>query len=201
MSSPQSGGTEMGGTEKGRTEPGPPTAAQDGPVARRRPRWPGRLLRGTALVLVATAVLLVSGVLPVQAIRIPTDSMTPTISPGDHLLLDKRAATDPVVGDVVVVSDPFGDGLIVKRVVAVGGDSIGFEDGILVRNGRPVDEPYTTDFLDGVYYGPDVVPPGQLYLLGDNRFDSEDSRNFGPVPADTVVGRVVGRLFPSPGRL
>ena len=50
----------------------------------------------------------------------------------------------------------------------------------------------------GVDYGPDVVPPGQLYLLGDNRFDSEDSRNFGPVPADTVVGRVVGRLFPSP---
>ena len=201
MSSPQSGGTEMGGTEKGRTEPGPPIAAQDGPVARRRPRWPGRLLRGAALVLVAAAVLLVSGVLPVQAIRIPTDSMTPTISPGDHLLLDKRASTGPVMGDVVVVSDPFGDGLIVKRVIAGGGDTIGFEDGILVRNGRPVDEPYTTDFLDGVYYGPDVVPPGQLYLLGDNRFDSEDSRNFGPVPADTVVGRIVGRLFPSPGRL
>jgi len=89
----------------------------------------------------------------------------------------------------------------VKRVVAVGGDTIGFEDGILIRNGRPVDEPYTTDFLDGVYYGPDVVPPGQLYLLGDNRFDSEDSRNFGTVPVDTVVGRVVGRLLPLPGRL
>jgi len=206
VSSPQSGGTETGGPETGGpetggTEPGAPVAAQEGPAARRRPRWPGRLLRGAALVLVAAAVLLVSGVLPVQAIRIPTDSMTPTISPGDHLLLDKRASTGPVVGDVVVVSDPFGDGLIVKRVVAVGGDTIGFEDGILIRNGRPVDEPYTTDFLDGVYYGPDVVPPGQLYLLGDNRFDSEDSRNFGPVPADTVEGRVVGRLFPSPGQL
>ena len=168
---------------------------------RRRPRWPGRLLRATAGLLVVAAVLLVSGLLPVQAIRIPTDSMTPTISPGDHLLLDKRDADRAAVGDVVVVHDPLGDGLIVKRVVAVGGDTIGFEDGILVRNGVAITEPYTTDFLDGVYYGPYVVPPGQLYLLGDNRFDSEDSRNFGPVPADTVVGRVVGRLFPSPGRL
>ncbi len=168
---------------------------------RHRSRRPGRLLRGAALALVAGAVLLVSGVLPVQAIRIPTDSMTPTISPGDHLLLDRRAGAGAAVGDVVVVHDPLGDGLIVKRVVAVGGDTIGFEDGILVRNGRPVDEPYTTDFLDGVYYGPDAVPPGQLYLLGDNRFDSEDSRNFGPVPADTVVGHVAGRLFPSPGPL
>jgi signal peptidase I len=189
------------GTEKGDTASGDLATTHEGTAARRRPRWPGRVLRGAALLLVAAAVLLVSGVLPVQAIRIPTDSMTPAISPGDHLLLDKRDGAGPAVGDVVVVTDPLGDGLIVKRVVAVGGDTIGFEDGILVRNGRAVDEPYTTDFLDGVYYGPDVVPPGQLYLLGDNRFDSEDSRNFGPVAADSVVGRVVGRLFPSPGSL
>jgi signal peptidase I len=166
-----------------------------------RARWAGRLLRGAGCLLVAVAVLLVSGLLPIQAIRIPSESMTPTVSPGDHLLLDKRDAGHPGVGDVVVVHDPFGDGLLVKRVVAVGGDSIGFEDGILVRNGRPVTEPYTGDFLDGVYYGPDVVPPGQLYLLGDNRFDSIDSRHFGPVPSASVVGRVVGRLFPTPGRL
>jgi signal peptidase I len=86
-------------------------------------------------------------------------------------------------------------------VVAVGGDSVGFEDGILVRNGRPVTEPYTADFLDGVYYGPDVVPPGMLYLLGDNRLDSVDSRHFGPVPVAAVVGRIDARLFPSPGPL
>ena len=46
-----------------------------------------------------------------------------------------------------------------------------------------------------------VVPPGALYLLGDNRLDSVDSRHFGPVPVAAVVGRVDGRLFPSPGRL
>ena len=173
------------------------------PVAAPHPRarWPRWLLRGAGCLVVALAVLLVSGVLPVQAIRVPSDSMAPTISAGDHLLLDKRDAGHPAVGDIVVVHDPVGDGLIVKRVVAVGGDSIGFEDGVLVRNGRPVSEHYTSDFLDGVYYGPDVVPPGQLYLLGDNRFDSIDSRHFGPVPSASVVGLVVGRLFPSPGRL
>ena len=170
-------------------------------ASRGRTRLIGRLLRAAGCLLVVAAVLLVSGLLPIQAIRVPSDSMTPTISPGDHLLLDKRATGHPAVGDVVVVHDPLGDDLLVKRVVAVGGDSIGFEDGILVRNGTSVTEPYTTDFLDGVYYGPDVVPPGQLYLLGDNRSDSVDSRHFGPVPVDTVVGRVVGRLLPWPGRL
>ena len=166
-----------------------------------RARWPRWLLRSVGCLVAALAVLLVSGVLPVQAIRVPSDSMAPTISAGDHLLLNRRDAGHPAVGDIVVVHDPVGDGLIVKRVVAVGGDAIGFEDGVLVRNGRPVSEHYTSDFLDGVYYGPDVVPPGQLYLLGDNRFDSIDSRNFGTVPVDTVVGRVVGRLLPLPGRL
>jgi len=181
--------------------PGEQSPQQQSPPRSGRTRGLGRLLRVAAGLLVAAAFLLVSGLLPLQAIRIPTGSMTPTISPGDHLLLDKRDAGGPAVGDIVVVPDPLGDGLIVKRVVAVAGDSIGFEDGVLVRNGLPVAEPYTRDFLDGVYYGPDVVPAGELYLLGDNRFDSEDSRNFGPVPATDVVGRVVGRLFPRPGPL
>jgi signal peptidase I len=160
-----------------------------------------RVLRRVGYGVAALAVLLVSGLLPVQSIRIPSESMTPTIRPGDHLLLDKRHPEEVAVGDIVVVHDPLGDGLIVKRAIAVGGDSIGFEDGVLVRNGRPVDEPYTTDFLDGVYYGPDVVPAGQVYLLGDNRVDSVDSRDFGPVPVTSVVGRVPFRVFPSPGPL
>ena len=174
----------------------------DGPrAAPARSRLPVRLALRAGYAVVGLAVLLVSGLLPVEAVRIPSDSMTPTISAGDHLLLDKRHPGDVAVGDVVVVADPLGDGLVVKRVVAVGGDAIGFEDGVLVRNGVAVDEPYTDDFLDGVYYGPDVVPAGSVYLLGDNRVDSVDSRQFGPVPVASVVGHVAGRLFPSPGAL
>jgi signal peptidase I len=167
----------------------------------RHGRCAGRVLRRIGYGVAALAVLLVSGLLPLQSIRIPSASMTPTIRPGDHLLLDKRHPDEVAVGDVVVVHDPLGDDLIVKRVIAVGGDSIGFEDGVLVRNARPVTEPYTADFLDGVYYGPDVVPAGDVYLLGDNRVDSVDSRDFGPVPVSSVVGRVTARVFPSPGPL
>ena len=161
-----------------------------------------RVLHAAGYTAVVLAVLLVSGLLPFQTIRVPSASMTPTVAPGDHLLLHKRRPTEVAVGDVVVLHDPLDPGdLVVKRVIAVDGDSIGFEDGVLVRNGRPVTEPYTADFLDGVYYGPDVVPPGMLYVLGDNRVDSVDSRRFGPVPLASVVGRVDARLFPVPGSL
>jgi signal peptidase I len=158
------------------------------------------VLRGLVVAAVAALFLLVSGILPVQAIRVPTDSMTPTVQAGDHLLLDKRDRS-AAVGEVVVLDDPQGGGPIVKRVVAVGGDEIGIEDGILVRNGRPVVEPYSDTFLDGVYYGPYVIPQGQLWVLGDNRYDSIDSRDFGPIDASTVLGRVDLRLLPLPGRL
>jgi signal peptidase I len=174
---------------------GPPA-----PVRRGRTRA-GRVLRPVGYAVVALVVLLASGLLPFQAIRVPSDSMAPTVSPDDHLLLDKLHPTDLAPGAVVVVHDPLGEGLIVKRVVAVAGDAIGFEDGVLSRNGRPVTEPYTDDVLDGVYYGPDVVPPGMVYLLGDNRRDSVDSRTFGPVPVASVVGRVAARVFPVPGLL
>jgi len=193
--------------------PGALTGLVTGQTATRRRtglQRAGRILRRTGYAVVALAVLLVSGLLPFQTIRVPSDSMTPAVSPGDHLLLDKRHPAllldkrhpaDVVPCTVVVVHDLLGDGLIVKRVVAVGGDSIGFADGVLMRDGRPVPEPYTTDVLDGVYYGPDVVPPAMIHLLGDNRADSVDSRTFGPVPVSSVVGRVVARVFPSPGLL
>jgi signal peptidase I len=93
-----------------------------------------------------------------------------------------------------------GAGLLVKRVVGVGGDRVGLEDGELVVNGATVAEPYVNHrLLDGVYFGPVTVPAGRLFVMGDNRTDSTDSRSFGPVGGDAVVGRVVGRIFPDPG--
>ncbi len=159
-----------------------------------------RIARTAATGLVAAVVLLlvgsVTGVLPFEAVRVPSDSMEPTLRPGDHLLLDHRER--PVVaGDILVVRHD-GD-LIVKRVVATGGQTVGLEDGVLVVDGVPHAEPYADLFgQKGVYDGPHTVPAGQLWLLGDHRLTSVDSRSFGPVPVSDVTGRVTFVLFPAP---
>jgi signal peptidase I len=142
-----------------------------------------------------------TGGLPFELVRIPSDSMTPTLEPGDHVVLDHRGRAVSR-GDLVVVPDPQDGTLIVKRVVAVGGDMVGISDGVLELDGRAVDEPYADrSRQDGVYYGPYPVPDGQLFLLGDHRVVSVDSRVFGPVPATDVIGTVAQRVWPRPGSL
>jgi signal peptidase I len=82
-------------------------------------------------------------------------------------------------------------------VVGVAGDSIGIADGVLVVNGKPLRESFVDyNLTDATYFGPVHVPAGQVFVLGDNRSDSIDSRTFGPVPADDIVGRVVARIWP-----
>jgi signal peptidase I len=129
--------------------------------------------------------------------RIPTDSMRPTLEPGDHVLLDKLI--EPRRGDLAVFVQA--GQLMVKRVVGLGGDEIGIEDGELVVNGHIVYEPYVNHrLLDGVYFGPVTVPAGYVFVMGDNRSNSTDSRSFGPVPRGAVLGRVDFRLWPHPRR-
>jgi signal peptidase I len=153
-------------------------------------------------VLVPVVVLLlvgsVVGVLPVRLMRVDTSSMTPTISPGDLLVVHSWGS--PARMDVVAVD--VGDEVLVKRVAAVGGERVAIEDGVLVVDGSAVCETAADPGdLDGVWIGPLTVPPGQLFLLGDNRGDSIDSRTFGTLPQTDVVGLVAGRVWPHPGRL
>lgn len=153
------------------------------------------------LVLLALAGLTV--VFVAEPVRIPSDSMAPTLRAGDHVLVDKIGLRNrsPARGDLVVFDSPAGDGLLVKRVAGVGGDQVGIEDGVLVVNGSPVAEPYLDQGrVDGLYFGPVTVPAGRLFVLGDNRADSVDSRTLGPVAVHDVVGRVLIRLWPVGGR-
>jgi signal peptidase I len=90
----------------------------------------------------------------------------------------------------------------VKRVVGLPGDQVGLEDGVLVVNGEPRCESGIDPApLDGVWFGPVTVPEGRVFLLGDSREHSIDSRDFGPVELDDVVGVVQVRVWPSPGAL
>lgn len=150
-----------------------------------------------AVVAAVLLGLLAGGALPYRPARVEGDSMLPTLAPGDRVLVEGGA---PARGDVVTAVPPGSDGEVVKRVVAVAGDRVALEDGVLVVNGVAVPEPYADRHgTDGEYAGPLTVPPGSAYLLGDRRGTSVDSRAFGPVPVGDLLGRVVLRVWPGPG--
>lgn len=124
--------------------------------------------------------------------------MEPTYRPGDHLLVRTWGVGDsaPARGSVVVVEAPDGSELV-KRVAAVAGEEVGIADGLLVVNGTVVVEPYLDQpSVDGTWFGPVVVPQGDVFVLGDHRADSIDSRRFGSLPRSAVLGVVVTRLWP-----
>jgi signal peptidase I len=142
--------------------------------------------------------LLVRGFIA-EPVRVHGDSMEPTLPSGALLLVDKITfhTRDPHRGDVVVTTDPRNGGSIVKRVVAIAGDSVGIDDGALMLNGVRVTEGYVDNTgMEGFYFGPDVVPSGHVFLLGDKRLDSKDSRAFGPVIIASLDGRVLTTLWP-----
>jgi signal peptidase I len=157
-----------------------------------------RLVLGAiALAVVALVVLLRAFV--AEPFGIPSGSMIPTLRPGDSVLVDKLAYRHvaPRRGQLIVFRAPRNGVIEVKRVVAVAGDKVAIEDGALVVNGRRPVEPYTTQAaIDSVYFGPVKVPAGAVFVLGDNRRDSTDSRSFGAVATGRVIGRVRARIWP-----
>jgi signal peptidase I len=162
------------------------------------------------LLLVALVLLLVRFV--TQPFVIPSRSMEPGLRVGDRVLVDKvayRFGAEPQRGDVVVFdgTEYFGDGDYVKRVVGVGGDHVVCCDsqGRLTVNGRPLTEAaylYPGDKPSSVPFDV-VVPHGRLFLLGDHRSDSSDSRDHlgspggGMVPVDRVIGRAEWIVWPA----
>lgn len=158
---------------------------------RRRPR-----LGTTAAVLVFLAVVL--AVLVFEPFTVRSSSMTPTLLTGDQILAERLTPRFGHLerGDLVVFKAPATRALMVKRVVALAGDRVGLADGRLVVNGHRRAEAYVDlASVDSVYFGPEVVPAGSVFVMGDDRADSVDSRDFGPVPLDRVLGRVLWRLW------
>lgn len=133
-----------------------------------------------------------------EPFTVRSSSMSPRLHSGDQVLAERLTPRfgDLTRGDVVVFTAPATSSLMVKRVVALGGDRVGLADARLVVNGRRVGEPYVDlDSVDGVYFGPELVPHGAVFVLGDDRADSVDSRTFCAVSLRSVVGRVLVRLW------
>lgn len=116
-------------------------------------------------------------------------SMRPTLK-GEELLIVNKWIYDfstPNYGDIIVFHTSEGRDFI-KRVIGLPGDRIEIKNGVVYRNGVPLKEPYIAEKINGEF-PPVTVPPGHVYVLGDNRNNSKDSREIGPVPLKDVVGR------------
>lgn len=196
---------------------------------RQLPLWQETLL----LLVIALALAIVIKALFVQAFYIPSPSMEPEFVKNDRILVEKPSywGSGPSRGDIVVFSDPGGwldagespsatglkkvmelvglypaGGHLVKRVIGVGGDRVTCCDkqGRITVNGQALDEPYLPKGTVPSLRAFDVkVPAGRIWVMGDNRGDSADSREHmgdpggGFVPADDVVGKVFALVWPA----
>jgi signal peptidase I len=175
-----------------------------------------RLKAIVGVAVVIFAVVFIAGRPHFKRYRIPSESMEPTIPHGE--IINVSGADDLEVGDIVVFNPPEGAAAIdlqcgsaqpsnqlcerpeggraattfIKRIVAGPGDEIAFDRGHVILNGKPQREPYIRPCLgDGCHYPkPITVRLGSYYLVGDNRGASDDSRFWGPVPEDWILGRV-----------
>jgi signal peptidase I len=177
------------------------------------------------LLLVAFLLALLIKTFLVQAFYIPSESMEPTLHIGDRVLVNKVVyhLHSPRRGDVIVFSDPhaapvhrspprafvhwitegFGaptssDKDFIKRVIGLPGDTVEIDDqGKVFVNGTALREPYLSPIRDDRAYGPTQVPAGTLFVMGDNRTNSNDSRfGLGFIPLNKVVGRAVVIIWP-----
>jgi signal peptidase I len=201
---------DPGGAEPTETEPtgaeqngAEPTGAE--PRRRRRGR---RALAETGVIIVVAVLL--AGLIRTFAFQtfwIPSASMVPTLGVYDRVLVQKAFFSwrDVHEGDIVVFSHPpldqcpgSPDGDLVKRVIALPGQTIYSSGNRIYIDGRRLAEPYLPhdDPLGPPIPGasrqhPYRVPPGEFYMLGDNRADSCDSRYWGPIEGSTIIGQVV----------
>ena len=195
--------------------------AEDEQDRKKKPFW--REL--PVLVVIAFAAALLIKTFLLQAFFIPSASMEPTLRSGDRVLVEKLSFRfgNPDPGDVVVFErdvgelpaedgsffEDIGDGVrslfgfptegrqdFIKRVMAVSGDTIEGRDGVVYVNGEAVDEPYLPEGSYTNNFPPYSVAQGEVFVMGDNRGNSDDSRSFGGIPEDTVVGRAFVLIWP-----
>ncbi len=151
-----------------------------------------RVRLAAAVAGVLGAVLLVRGVVA-EPRKVASESMEPTLHPGSVVLVDKLG---PRLGgihpeDVVVFTSPQDGQESVKRVVAVAGQHVAIRDAELYVDGIHVDEPQVDHSrIDGLWFGPVTVPDRAVFVLGDARAGSVDSRVYGAVPLGAIHGRV-----------
>ena len=189
----------------------PQRADQEGAPKHRRRKDKDRVrfaLEWGAVIVGALVVALVVKTFLFQAFYIPSASMEPTLEKGDRVLVNKLSYDlhDINRGDIVVFElppDKVGpDGIkdLIKRVIGLPGETIESRDGVVYIDGKRLEEPYLPDGVttDNPAIEKQVVPEGHIFVLGDNRDNSADSRfaNRGPIPIADVIGRAFVQVWP-----
>ena len=164
------------------------------------------LLRGIVEWAVILGVALIAAVVIrqflLQAFYIPSGSMEHTLEIRDRVLVNKLSYRLHKVnrGDILVFERPADDGSgskdLIKRVVALPGETVEGRDGAVFINGQRLNEPYLGRGVTSGSFPAQRVPPAHVWMMGDNRSNSRDSRVIGAIPESKVVGRAFIRVFP-----
>lgn len=147
-----------------------------------------------AIIIAVVAAFLIRG-LVVQAFKIPSGSMLPTLQVGDHILVSKFIYwfAEPKRGDIIVFKYPRNEKKdFIKRVVGLPGERVEMRSTTVYINGEPLKEPYAryNNMIEHRNnFGPVVVPSGYLFVMGDNRDNSKDSRFWGPLDIKKIKGK------------
>ena len=215
--------------ETARARPSPADSGELPPIrpSGSPPRW-RVALEIPMLVLFAAVIAIVVKALLAQAFFIPSASMEPQLTAGDRVVVSRLAYDlhDPRRGDIVVFDDPTQPdprdqpfiliragrdaleavGLIrptekelIKRVIGLPGEEVSAVGGVVHIDGRPLREPYLPEGSVTTDFAAIAVAEGHVFVMGDNRTNSKDSRVFRGVPVDSVVGRAIVTVWP-PGR-
>ena len=185
-------------------KPEAPDAQEQQDDPKSREHWSLARWLGETVLLLALAFLLATGIktFVVQPFVIPTGSMQPTVEINDRVFYNQfiYRFDEPGAGDIVVFDNPDDPGgtPLTKRVIAVGGQTVEILDGYVYVDGVQIDEPYIDPARRdaGSLGEPIEVPEGYVWLMGDNRAHSGDSRIFGPQPADHVQGKAFVIYWP-----
>lgn len=194
----------------GPLEPAEPATLADEKAARERqrgeaPSFVRWLLELLVLVAVAVGAAWAITTFLVQPFIIPSTSMENTLLVGDRVLVSKFAYRfgEPRYGDVVVFTSPEdGKTDLIKRVIAVAGQTVDVQDGRVIVDGKPLTEPYVNPDFQSHYDADEAVkvPAGTVWVMGDNRANSKDSRYIGPIATSKIRGKAFAIYWP-PSRI
>lgn len=157
-------------------------------------------------IVPAVLIALLINLFLAQATRVHGQSMEPNLHTNQRLIIEKVSYNrflrqyfkfdGPKQGDVVVIRlDSHGGELLIKRIIGLPGDTVEIRESQVFVNSQPINEPYLAGITPG-NYGPATIPPLSIFVLGDNRGFSNDSRNFGTIPLENVIGRAWFSYWP-----